>query len=1089
MTTSKLPQSSRRNERGQTIVIALIVLGLLLILGFVFLGIINRNIQTSSRLQDRSESNDLAEAGARYAHAQLLQSEAGADWRGNPTGPVALSQNPASGDFGVTLDPDALYLRGPAMTAAGLELANPETNSVDRGGPDGLGPFFRVNFANGRALVRVRYGPSDANLFSSSPTGALRNPGSARNYLIIDSVGRVGKVDPNDPTTLNGGLRRQFRQFSSQNQFNLALAGMKRSEGDFANNRKLTAFVSLGIIDSARFITNFFRVTRAADIGIPDELGATYGGSNVSSLLSYQLGSADISAPGSAGNPVLGFGSIYVNADVMFHGQTVIYANGSLGDRVVSAGSIQGDPNATIRIARQDLTADRTAWNAPQTFNLVSANNAAASFSSTSPTFNTAEGILVDAVAQTDQGGYARGASYKTPPSLSVVDPETSENRYVQMTRESGTLVAGNNSGLYGHGRGIYVNNFSDRQTPSTEVGRAAVDEDQSLMYDWLNPNNGQSKSGWVGPYYVPVGSMIYLLSDGFTITRNSRAPVAERFWRNASGVSSGNSTIRYRLGRGSNGLLMAVNTLTPGIGSINGNLTASDFDKGYPFNGVVYCEGNVRVRGSIPTDVQLTIVSGATIYIEGSIAKGTTGNDLTSNYVSGNGDPTPTARGSRLNGRPSRSVLGLFAKDYVCVNPTMFFGPDSRQALEPVADNQGATNQNALRMKQDGGLAFQTEFLLDPNAGGAVNPNSPSTWNTFAIDYRDSITTSKRLNTKLLVTHTMDDGPATQSIFSLNINAGAFDSPVVVSAYHFPNTATDPSNGAADNSGNPSIPIYALGGETWQRFPAFESVAFDIIKPTTTTATADLLIASDAADPDNKYRLFNEGINDFLIRPNFQNGQAWNDYLLARTALVPHDIRIEAAIYAQEGSFFVIPGPWFNPNPNDRRDSYEARVTALGGDANARAVADSERQAAFGASRDIPFYGEPLDVRVVINGAVAENMPPPVSQQTESLKKWGWIPGQLAASGNNIPVAHTRGTAYSAATPVAPNFSVNYDPALATGKALGFAATNDPTGYVRNDWIDFNNDGIRQAGELIPLPPLPRMPVSPSLAFFGDVN
>jgi hypothetical protein len=225
------------------------------------------------------------------------------------------------------------------------------------------------------------------------------------------------------------------------------------------------------------------------------------------------------------------------------------------------------------------------------------------------------------------------------------------------------------------------------------------------------------------------------------------------------------------------------------------------------------------------------------------------------------------------------------------------------------------------------------------------------------------------------------------------------------------------------------------------------------------------------------------------LIRPNFQNGQAWNDYLLARTALVPHDIRIEAAIYAEEGSFFVIPGPWFNPNPNDRRDSYEARVTALGGDANARSVADSERQAAFGASRDIPFYGEPLDVRVVINGAVAENMPPPVSQQTESIKKWGWIPGELGASGNNIPLAHTRGTSYSSTSPVAPNFTVNYDAALATGKALGFAATNDPTAYVRYDWIDFNNDGIRETGELIPLPPLPRMPVSPSLAYFGDVN
>ena len=29
-----------------------------------------------------------------------------------------------------------------------------------------------------------------------------------------------------------------------------------------------------------------------------------------------------------------------------------------------------------------------------------------------------------------------------------------------------------------------------------------------------------------------------------------------------------------------------------------------------------------------------------------------------------------------------------------------------------------------------------------------------------------------------------------------------------------------------------------------------------------------------------------------------------------------PLDVRVEALIYAQEGSFFLIPGPWFNPEP-----------------------------------------------------------------------------------------------------------------------------------------------------------------------------
>jgi hypothetical protein len=55
------------------------------------------------------------------------------------------------------------------------------------------------------------------------------------------------------------------------------------------------------------------------------------------------------------------------------------------------------------------------------------------------------------------------------------------------------------------------------------------------------------------------------------------------------------------------------------------------------------------------------------------------------------------------------------------------------------------------------------------------------------------------------------------------------------------------------------------------------------------------------------------------------------------------------------------------------------------------------------------------------------------------------------------------------------PNFSVAYDPVLGTGREYGFADTpGNP--YVRAD----------QFGR--PLPPLPRLPVSPTLAYFGEV-
>ncbi|PNA05903.1 hypothetical protein C1X93_30675, partial [Pseudomonas sp. GW456-11-11-14-LB1] len=90
------------------------------------------------------------------------------------------------------------------------------------------------------------------------------------------------------------------------------------------------------------------------------------------------------------------------------------------------------------------------------------------------------------------------------------------------------------------------------------------------------------------------------------------------------------------------------------------------------------------------------------------------------------------------------------------------------------------------------------------------------------------------------------------------------------------------------------------------------------------------------------------------------------------------HNIRIEASMFAEEGSFFVIPGAWANPNPNDRRDAYQSAVASYvsGGmsAADAKNAADRDRFQAFGSSPDTVFYAEPLDVKIDIIGSVSEN-------------------------------------------------------------------------------------------------------------------
>lgn len=1049
-----------RRERGQTIIVALIVLGILLILGLVFLGIISRSVGDSARLQTRSLANDLAESGIRYAHNQLLTSSEGADWRGNLTLPIAEVGNP-----NFSRDPDAGYLR----PGSGIALGS---GAADTGGPDGLGPWVRVNFDGGRALVRVRYAPSDANMFASSPAGALRDPGALRNYLIIESIGRPGRVDTNDPTTLLSNNAIQFRNFGSAAQLQSALA----SFGQLASNvnaKKLTAFAAIGITEHAKTITNKDKVSRPAEIGIPSNLGVQYFVENgsvssvaVGDVLSQQLGTDNIEnvVGTSKVYGINGLGSFHSNADIVLYGRLDLFANVSLGDSFSVSGSITGAPGAALRVNRREYQRRTQTWLPNEIFTLTAGGN----LESRSENFTTAKGVVKDAVARADSDGYNRGIGYEAPPMFSAIDPQTGENRYVQLTKASGRAEGGPNSGQFGYGSGTFVDNASDRQIPRTETGRAGNPGSDSLTFDWLNPNHPDSKY-WVGPYYMPPGAQIEFRPDGFLITRDSRAPVAERFWRTPGGASTNVRTIRYRLGRASNRGLYVVNSFTPGIASIDGNLGVSDFDRGVPFNGVIYTQGNVRVRGIIPTDVQISLVTDATAYVEGSITKGITGNQWTATYNPVLGDPeVPVAIATKME-RPSRSLLGIMARDYVALNTTMFFGPAGSENAEAVRDLQ------AMKIAQDGSISLQEEFVQGPPT--SADAYRPNTWRPYAVQYRDAISNDP-LNVQLLVAHAMEDGAADRSFIGLSINPNVFDSPSVVSPYLFPNSPDNAASPAYEPANPPYIPVWGLGIENYQRSPKFESIAFPIVTALTATYTAPLISANGN---EGSYRLFDQGTNIFQLSPNQVNGVPSNDYLLARASVAPHDIRVEALIYAEQGAFYVIPGPWFNENANDRRDTYLARVLELkaGGqtDSQARAIADDERLQNFGSKPAIPFFGEPVDVRVSIVGAVAENMPPSMGEQTAWLRKWGWIPVKLGATAANIPSAHVPNGTNLNTTPVVPNLIVSYDQVLGSGRANGFATLEDGSRLLRID----------QSGR--PLPPLPRLPVSPSLSYFGELN
>lgn len=1027
---------ARRLLAGQTLIMALFVLGILLILGFVFLGVVNQNILRAGVMQQRSASSDLAEAGIRFAHNQLLFGVQGADFRLVPTGPLSAR------------DPDVQFLQLDTDPAPG-----------DQGGPDRLGAYTRVNFANGRALVRVRYAPSDTILFENTPGGALRQPGRARSYLIIEAVGKVGRVNTNDPTTVLGADKKE--------------------------SRKLIAFCSVGMLESARFFTNKDRVNRPAEVGFPNRVGARYfeNGTGldvqVPTIWGTQVQMYDFGNPPT---PTAGLvpsgGGLFSNADIQIYGNVIANLNYTLGDSIQVNGRIYGsDDQSMLTVRRSQWNAGTNSWNIG-TVNLQ--NNTSPSLDSRSSVFSTQIGVIRDDFEGTDGEGWPRAVQRKDPPSIINIDPVTGRTRFEELTRNSGWLAAGGNTGRFGFGQGVYVNNGQDRQIRSDEQGREDVGTAEGLVYDWFNPNNGQANSGWKGPFYIPRGALIQLQSDGFIIQRDAKATGNERTWRNPDGSNTGSTQIRYRIGPGPTGKPFIVNTYTSGV---NINAAVIDYSLGQPFNGVLLFEGNARVRGVVPTDIQLTLVSNASIYIEGSITKGVVGSDWT-NAIDG------TAPGVRLT-RPSHSMIMLMAKEYVAVNTTMFFGTPASQALEEVNESPGAVAWNPVRVKEAGGiLGLRFESLLDPETLGssALNPSSwsPYAWGPNANDgYREqgnNNASTNFLEPSLLLSHAMDDGPAPFTFMSLDVNFG-IGSPGNPSTFLFPMAPVFPSNSASGIAPyfpgyvtpgftTPDwIPLYGLGAESWQRYPKFESVSFPVVSLMGSSFSFPLLTMNA---PQGRFRLIAQETNDLSFRHNNVGGGSTNDWLMARAAIVPHDIRIEAAVFAEEGSFVVIPGNWFNPNPNDRRDIWEARTTAVGA-----ALANQERRENFGAHPQMPFYGEPIDVRITMLGSITENMPLPISQQSEWLRKWGWIPRSLAATGRLIPARHVPpGYSASLAELFVPNLYLVYDPALSTGRTSGFdvPAAGNPSAYIRRD--DYGR----------PLAPMPRLPVSPTLSYFGEV-
>lgn len=917
--------SRNRDSRGQTLVIAIMVMFILAVVATVFIALVARNLSRSARSYSQDAVASIAEAGIRYADEMLSTSDEGADWRPIPDNlPLTMIND----------DPDFQWLRPYASVEAGDGSAGPN------------GGFTRYNSGQGRFLLRISYNP-DPNIVMSK-------------HIKIEAIGRWGTVDPSDPTTLHDVAHYRLR-------------------------RELTAFKPIGITDYGRFITN--KENRSTDIplGVPG-YKTTFGRLN--------------SKYGMRGGP------IRVNGNLMWYGlwdqnpSVDIYLRGIEANDLTQAATdilpIDGVEVSGEIKHDSDPAPNGKSVNVRIHQLLNGADKPISVFSSEDPAFITADGFYRDG---SDKGDAStphprpRGVKRIEPPLVDQADPTNTTTRYRILTLNSGERIQVNNRwislGTYGWGKGIYINNSNDKQDNSDTLTGSF-----SLRADWTQPNNMLSTS-WKGPYYVPPGVVIDLdpndseVINGktqyfFKITRTDTNRFGQsQVWYDPDGNPRPDwgQTVRMPYPDEHPDGRYASWRPVPSVGGPN-------LTRRIDGNGVIYAEGNIRIRGMLPPGMKLTVVSNQNIYIEGNVLKYREPGKLvtgTDNYRGA--DPT--------------CGLALLARLNVVVNTTQFMSPQSN--IGP--DDQGA------------------DSLLGGNSYHVVVRNSPDSQFKCRFDFGpyESETGTAPSKWQLFLRHSGEAGPAYINAW-LN-PAYTPDNWRILSLL----SGIDPPP-----SPLPSLPphVYGVGD------PRFAPVG---LPAGAGIGSAFIYNVFDlSAVMENPTDLIpGPGLPNILQIALDQGTYTRSNYWMGGCAVLPMDVRIEAIIYAQEGSFFVIPGHWINPDPSDTDPTNRPP----------------------GVQSRFPLYGQPMDIRIIIDGAVSENMPAVVGDVEEWMAKWGMIPDKYGSS--DEPTAHP-------------------------GEGITFLY-DDHVGWPLNR-LDGTGVPVRvdRYGRALPL--TPKLPVSGSLIYFGDV-
>ncbi|HVF84774.1 MAG TPA: hypothetical protein VM821_02245, partial [Abditibacteriaceae bacterium] len=415
--------------------------------------------------------------------------------------------------------------------------------------------------------------------------------------------------------------------------------------GDPLSNRGLRGAVVESFNSSTRILKLAATVAPAPQIGERVEMAAALGAPpflDFNNNGAFETARENISFDFGSANGGTSSGGVRANGGLLWFGdvralqlRAAQNASSSAGAATIRAsGGVQFMPAPSAPTAIPAVTvageysnngSTRTLSNAP----LVPSNNANFPGAWAGMNANDKAQLVDDGWNRiADVPSSARQVNHFMPPNIAAGG---AQNRYRQLSQYSKPLSSGDPSSaaLHGYGEGIYLNNSRDRERIGTGSGLREMTQDElrrmwtshvsssSLTYLRLGTPSSRTVAnrsleeqhlrGWIGPdEFRARGALVEVNADStISITLDSRddtatynlGAAAHKGWRDARGNLLGHAT--------------------------SGGVYRQTF--AWPRNGVIFAEGNIRIRGQATNPPHsLSVVSMNNVYVEGSLSAGT---------------------------------------------------------------------------------------------------------------------------------------------------------------------------------------------------------------------------------------------------------------------------------------------------------------------------------------------------------------------------------------------------------------------------------------------------------------------------------